>query len=70
MFEAPLKQDGSIDKNPLLAMIKNLRESIDALQRRKESVTVEAQANALDAQIAQLEMQLREAEGELEKLNS
>lgn len=69
MFESPQKLDNSVDKNALVAIIKNLRESIDALYRRKDSVTVEAQGTALQAQISQLEAQLREAEESLERAN-
>ena len=66
MFEKPLQQDGQPDRNALLAQIESLEERILSLNRRKESLTQEGQIGPVNAQISELEQNLREARSGLQ----
>ena len=68
MFETPLKPDGHPDRNSLVALIKNLEESIAALNRRKESIIIEGQIGPINTQISLLEGKLRDTRLELESI--
>lgn len=59
MFESPLKQDGSIDKNGLDSLIESLQQRLDSIDRQKESAP-EASLGSLEAQKQAIEKQIRD----------
>lgn len=65
MFEAPLKQDGRLDRNGTISLIDSLVERISSIDRHIQSAS-EASRASLEAQRSVFEIELKDLKMRLE----